>query len=306
MHAARWPLVLPLLLSGLAACVSSSSDDPKAEPETRPFVPLPDEGPEPIGYFLVRFDRSLAAWSEGMLSAANARETSALDALERDMRQRATKRKDELLVELESGPLANRRIAAAALGFSGDPGVLGPMLTALSDPDDELVQKSLLGIGILADKDTPLSGVVRLLDDAPDAWTRNNAAFALLQIARAGRRDPALNEAAARALTDDEAGVRAQCATILGVVADENGVALLAPLLHDDANLVALAAAISLSSIGKAYARQKGAVARHLSAALDDVRADRRGQILGALRWLAENDHGEDARPWREWAARLP
>jgi len=306
MHAARWPLVLSLLLSGLAACVSSSAEDEPSADETRPFVPLPDEGPEPIGYFLVRFDRSLAAWSEGKLAASNARETSALEALERDMRQRATKRKDDLLIELESGALANRRIAAAALGFSDDPTVLGPMLTALSDPDPELVQKSLLGLGILADRDTPLSGILRQLDDSPDPWTRNNAAFALLEIARAGRRDPALAEAAARALTDPEAGVRAQCATILGVVSDESAVALLAPLLHDDANLAALAAAISLSSLGKAHPRQKGAVARHLVAALDDVRADRRSQLLGALRWLAETDHGEDIRPWREWAARLP
>lgn len=306
MHAARWTLALALLLPALAACVSSSDEPEDPAGEARPFVPLPDEGPEPIGYFLVRFDRSLASWSEGKLAASNARELSALDALERDMRQRAKKRKDELLVELESGALANRRIAAAALGFSGDPGVLGPMLTALSDPDPELVQKSLLGIGILGDKDTPLSGPLRLLEDAPDPWTRNNAAFALLQIARAGRRDPALNEAAGRALTDPEAGVRAQCATILGVVSDENAVALLAPLLHDDANLVGLASAISLSSLGKAYPRQKGTAARHLVAALDDVRADRRGQILGALRWLAETDHGEDVRPWREWAARLP
>jgi len=306
MHAARWSLALPLLLLGLGACVSSSEDPDKTEAETRPFVPLPDDGPEPIGFFLVRFDRSLAAWSEGKLAASNSRETATLEALERDMRQRATKRKDELLVELESGALSNRRIAAAALGFSGDPSVLGPMLSALFDPDLELVQKSLLGIGILADKDTPLTGVIRLLDESQDPWARNNAAFALLEIARAGRRDPALNEAAARALTDQEAGVRAQCATILGVVSDELAVPMLAPLLYDDANLVGLAAAISLSSIGKAHPRQKGSVARHLSTALDDVREDRRPQVLGALRWLAEVDHGEDGRPWREWAARLP
>jgi hypothetical protein len=295
-----------LLLLGLSACAASGSSDEDAPGETRPFVPLPDEGPEPIGYFLKRFDRSLSSWSEGKLAAANAREKNTLAALESDMRQRATKRKDELLRELESGAPANRRIAAAALGFSGDPAVLGPMLTALSDPDTELVQKSLLGIGILADKDTPLAEILRQLERAPEAWTRNNAAFALLEIARAGRRSDDLREGAARALTDEEAGVRAQCATILGVVADESSVALLAPLLHDDANLVALAAAISLSSLGRAHVRQKGSVARHLVTALDEVRADRRAQLLGALRWMSENDFGEDTRPWREWAAKLP
>jgi len=295
-----------LVLLGLGACVTSGGDDASSAGEPRPFVPLPAEGPEPIGYFLVRFDRSLSAWSEGKLAASNAREESTLEALERDMRQRAVERKGELLAELESGAPANRRIAAAALGFSGDPVVLGAMLTALADPDPELVQKSLLGIGILADKDTPLPMITHLLDNAPEAWTRNNAAFALLEIARAGRRAPELRESAARALTDEEAGVRAQCATILGVVSDESAVALLAPLLYDEANLVALAAAVSLSSIGRAHSRQKGAVARHLVAALDEVRADRRAHVLGALRWLADADHGEDTRPWREWAARLP
>lgn len=299
--------ILPLLalLLGLCACVASGKDE-DAPGETRPFVPLPAQEPDSIGYFLVNFDRSLSAWSDGKLGAANARERSYLEALERDMQKRAKERQDELLRELEAGPPKNRRIAAAALGFCDDPVVLGPMLTAALEPDPELVQKALLGIGILADPDTPLGAITQQLERSPDPWTRNNAAFALLEIARAGRRSEDLREAAARALTDSEAGVRAQCATILGVVCDENAVALLAPLLHDDANLAALAATISLTSIGRTHLRQKGTVARHIVAALDDVRADRRAQMLGALRWMAENDLGEDTRPWQEWAAKLP
>jgi hypothetical protein len=292
------------LVSGLG-CRSSAHrpESPVGKPE--PYVPLPPEGPETIGYFLTSFDRSLVQWSELKLGSSGARDQNTLRILEQNMQKRARDRREELVLVLESGAPVNRRIAAAALGFTHDPSVLGPLLASLADPDPELVQKTLLALGVLALPETPLGGILERLR-APEAWTRNNAAFALLGIARAGSHASELAEGCRAALSDDEPGVRAQCASTLGVLADVGSVTLLAELLHDDANLVALAAAISLARIGREHAEQKGTVARALAGALDQVRPDRRVHLLGALHWLAGVDLGEDTRPWLEWAHKLP
>lgn len=301
----RTTLVL-LLCAGLPACLSSGSEGKPESAETEPFVPLPDESPESIGYFLTRFDRSLQQWSELQLAAANTRDQTTLAALERSMQDRAKKRQAELVAELENGPPANRRVAAAALGFTHDPTVLPPLLAVLQSRDSELVQKALLAIGVLAHPETPVAEIgFRLLRD-PDPWTRNNAAFALLALARAGSTSVELVETARAALADTEPGVRAQCASALGVVADEGALEVLAGLLQDEANLVALAAAAALARIGREHPPQKGTAARALANALDEVRSDRRHHVLGALRWLADADFGTDAQPWREWAYKLP
>jgi hypothetical protein len=308
----RRPLAYLALVSVLAsisgpACRSSAdrSDGPKrGEPE--PYVPLPDEGPETIGYFLARFDRSIVQWSQLQLGSSGARDQNTLRILEANMQKRARERRDELLAELAGGIPANQRIAAAALGFTHDPSVLGPLLASLSDPDPELAQKTLLALGVLALPETPLGGILQRLHGDRDAWTRNNAAFALLAIARAGSTAPELAEGCRAALSDPEAGVRAQCASALGVLADPDSVKLLSELLLDEANLVALAAAMSLARIGRKHAEQKGAAGRALAGALDSVRADRREHLHGALRLLSGTDLGEDAGPWLAWAHKLP
>ncbi|NOT30381.1 MAG: HEAT repeat domain-containing protein [Planctomycetes bacterium] len=268
-------------------------------------MPLPDDV-QTIGYFLTVFDDSLVKWSQLVLGSASARDQNMLRVLEANMQERARKRLDELLGELESGAPLNRRIAAAALGFAHEPRVLGPLLSTLAEPDPELVQRALLGIGVLAMPDTPVGEIQSLLLNDGDTWTRNNAAFALLGLARAGSTASELPEACRAALSDADPGVRAQCASALGELADPAAVGALSELLADEANLVALASALSLARIGREHAEQRGATARALAGALDRVRTDRRAHVLGALRWLHRGDLGEDARPWREWAHKLP
>lgn len=291
-----------LTLPGLA-CRATPEGPAPGKPE--PYVPLPDEGPQTIGYFLTLFDRSLYQWSELKIASSTARDANALLALEANMQERSRKRRDELIEVLESGATANRRVAAAALGFTHDPSVLGPLLAVLSDPDQEIVQKALLAIGVLAEPETPLAGI-RLQLGGPDDWTRNNAAFALLCLARAGNHSGELAEICRGALTDSEPGVRAQCASALGALADPLAIEALAQLLHDEANLVALASAASLASIGRAHVEQKGLVGRVLAQSIDRVPAPRQPHVLGALRWLADFDLGKDSGPWLSWAMKLP
>jgi len=300
-------LALTLAAIGGPACLSSGDQrDGSKRGEPEPYVPLPPEGPESIGYFLAGFDRSIVQWTELQLGSAGARDRNTLRTLEANMQKRARERRDELLAELEGGVPANRRIAAAALGFTHDPSVLGPLLASLSDPDPVLAQKTLLALGVLAQPETPLGGILERLRSDRDAWTRNNAAFALLAIARAGSRAPELAVGCRAALSDTEAGVRAQCASALGLLGDVESVKRLSDLLLDEANLVALASATSLASIGRQHPEQKGAAGRALAGALDSVRPDRQKHILGALKWLSGTNLGEDSGPWLTWAHKLP
>jgi len=300
------PLLLVLPCTFFAACQTLPPEGAADKKETRPFVPLPDEGPESIGFFLARFDQSLEEWSKLKLAASSAREQRTLEALERNMNLRATKRQEELVEVLESGAPVNRRVAAAALGFTHDPAVLGVLLARLSDSDPEVVQRALLGLGVLGRPDTPLVEIRGLLLQDKDSWTRTNAAYALLCVARAGNREPELAEACRAGCLDTEPGVRAQCASALGEMADAEALPVLKNLLHDDTNIVALAASAALACIGRKHDESKGSAARALADALDLVRDDRRLQILQALRYLSNQDLGEDARPWLEWAHRMP
>src|SRR5688572_24451235 len=100
-------LALSLLLLFLPAGCQSAEPAKKKYGEPEPYVPLPDEGPESIGFFLARFDRSLRQWSDLVLTASNAREQNELQALEVSMRDRAKKRRDELVTTLETGAPLN-------------------------------------------------------------------------------------------------------------------------------------------------------------------------------------------------------
>lgn len=303
------PLALVLTFVPGPACQSNA--DERARPfrgEPEPYVPLPAEGPDTIGYFLALFDRSLLQWSDYKLTSSSPRDLNTLRTLELDMQKRARKRRDELVLVLENGAPTNRCIAAAALGFTRDPTVLGPLLSSLSGPDPELAQKTLLALGVLALPETPLGGILQRLRDDPNAWTRINAAFALNAIALAGNTSGELVDGCRAALLDSEPGVRAQCADSLGVLVDDGSVQDLTPLLFDESNLVALASANSLAHIGRQHGEQRGTVGRALAGALDhpQVGADRRLHLLGALRRLAQDNLGENAGPWLEWAHKLP
>jgi hypothetical protein len=305
MHLTTTCACLGLVWLASAGCAGSQ---PRAESagEAEPFVPLPDEEPSSIGYFLKQYDLSLEQWSKLKLGASSAREQRTLGALERNLEKQARERQQELVTTLESGPPAQRRVAAAALGFTHDPAVLSTLLSGLSDPDPEVVQRSLLGLGVLGEPGTPLSEIRHRLLRDPDPWTRNNAAFALQSIALAGARGDELAECSRSGLQDSEAGVRAQCASTLGILADESSVEALAGLIYDQANLVALAAATSLARIARLEPEHKGEIARALVDALDRVEPDRREHLLGALIWMSDQNLGNDALPWREWAYRMP
>ena len=299
----RLALLGTLLALPLAGCAASGA----ADRETEPYVPLPDPEPDSIGFFLTEFDASLRAWTNLTLAGSSDKERRMRRGLEREMGQRARKRQDELVAELQSGPPKNRAVAAVALGFTGDPSVMSPIYAALEDVDDDVVHNALLGLGHLRSPDTPLAELCYLLRNDPDPWVRNNAAFALSSVIGAGGKPTPLSKRSCReALNDEEPGVRAQCATILGLTEEAAAVDELGDLLYDEVELVSAAAAASLAAIGKQEPTRKGAVARHLADALDRVPSARRPFLLAELIELSDLHHGDEAEAWQDWARRLP
>ncbi len=289
------------LLLLLAACGATPAD-PASEPYTFSKGPSPDS----IGYFLTEFDNSLRYWNNASLTARSEKDFRVLRGLERELTYRSGQRREELVLELESGPPQNRAIAAVALGFTGEELVLSPLLAALSDEDETVLQNALMGIGLLASPDTPVAPVAYQLRTHSDPRTRNNAAYALHRLAGTGVRNEELLSAARAALADEEPGVRAQAASLLGLLVDTLSAQALGDLLYDEKPLVSAAAASALAHLGKQAPETKGECARLLVAAFERGDGPLRRRVRSELVSLNQDDLGDEVDRWREWAYRLP
>jgi HEAT repeat protein len=295
-----------LLLSLIAIFLIATGCASSGAGEAEPYTPPPEVAPDSIGYFLTNYDKSLRRWHDLKLNHTSDRDVRTLRALEINLAERAMKRQSELVTVLESGVRTNREVAAVALGFTGDPAVLSPLLAALSDPSPVVVQKALLGIGVLELPETPCAQLIYLLRHDPDPWTRSNAAYALSRVATVGGRDEDLASACRSALVDEEPFVRVQAASILGIIRDRDSVESLGDLLHDEESLVAQAAATSLVRIGREHLERKGKIARLLVDELDRLDVPTRRHVMRELIVLSDRNLGDDAEPWREWAYRMP
>jgi HEAT repeat protein len=301
MNLPRSNSLLVLLFCLLSACASS---DPKAA-EGEPFTPPPEPKQESIGFYLSQLDNAIAGWNQAKLRSRDEVDERKVRALERTIQYKTRLRFGELIAQLEAGPPRNRAICAVALGFSGLVEALSPMLSALEDPDPAVVSNALLGLGLLAQPETPLAQICFHLSRNPDAFTRNNAAFAMQRILIAGGDDDCARASAREALLDTESAVRSKAALILYLVGDTDSITALGDLLYDKEPVVIAAAATALAGLGKDEA-YTGAAARLMVAALEKVHPTQRLRILFELKRLRGADLGEDAAPWRDWAYRLP
>jgi len=301
---------IPVLLAGscIFSCSSTLEDDPAAG-----FLPPVEGGlhsedaPEAIGYLLAEFDRRLSTWSSLKNEKRNEGDALKVRLLHEEIQRKAKKEIGRLIQTLENDSARkNREVAAAALGFSDDEAALSPLLAALDDPDNSVIQKALFGLGILASPQTPLAQISFLMTSHPDPITRTNASFALLRLTQRGGRSEGLAVECRSALYDTEAGVRVQAATILGMLEDADSVGPLGDLLADKVNLVAKAAATGLASIGMAAPDQKARVARLMVDAYERSSSRRRPWIRENMARLAEGDLGPELGNWIDWAYRLP
>jgi len=304
-------LSLPLVLFAslpFSACASAPEDDSAGGMLAKQVDGLhQEEQPDGIGYLLAEFDRRMSMWSSLKNEKRNEGDALKIKLLHEELRRKARKELGRLVRTLETDDARkNREVAAAALGFSDDPAVLSPLLAALADADNSVIQKALFGLGILASAETPTQQITYIMTSHPDPITRTNAAYALLRVTERGVRDEEIVADCRSALFDTEAGVRAQAAGILGVVKDADSVDALGDLLTDKVNLVAKAAASSLVNIGASESDQKAKVARLLVDAYERSSQRRRPWIRAQMAFLADQDLGPELSGWLDWAYRLP
>jgi HEAT repeat protein len=297
--------VIPIAAALLAAaCTSTPEDRDESKPDDLVRIQLGE--PEAIGALLLQLDSTIQQWSLLSLTAKSPAERRQARVLEAVLVETASKRRDDLIRELESGPPLNRIRAAAALGFTRAVEAQSPLLAALSDPHPDVVHNALLGLAVLGRGDTPVDDVCRILERSEDAQTRSQAAWALRSIVGAGGGGDVALGAARRGLIDPEPFVRAQCALVLGLLGDGDSYAALADALYDEAPLVSQAASESLPLIAKAVPERKGDIARALVEAYARDDAALKARARRAMASIADVDYGEELTPWAEWARRLP
>jgi len=300
---------LAALLALICSCSSSASKggQPDKPPEPEKFTPIPVPEPDPLGKFLADLDLRVCAWTNLTLRATDEKQHRQARDLAAQLQLMTSKRLDELIAALESGPPRNRQRAAAAIGFSGDERALGPLVAALEDADLDVVHNSLLGLAVLARPQTPTAPIAVLMTDHSDAGIRSNAAYALRAVVEAGADPVPLLPAVRMALVDREAGVRLQAALLAGLATDGESVQRLTDLLQDQEKLVQLAALEALVLIGQGPSGpDKGKVARALVAAWIDAEDPMRERLREAMARVSVKDYGQDKEQWVEWSRKLP
>jgi len=299
-----YPLCLILML---AACGSTpSEEEASAEPYT--LIESRDREEKSMGLYLADISASLLAWTTKTATASTQKERHKQELLELTLKQQVNERRIELIGELETGPPQNRIVAAGALGFSKKPDVLGPLIAALDDSEPRVVTNSLMSIGVLASRDTPLPPLCEILQLAPDPAHRWSAANALINVLRAGAVDDSgcAMESGRVGLTDEEPMVRTQSALILAQVMDVESLDQIAGLLYDRYPLVTSAAARAIGHIGTADPHAKGRAAHLLFEALASSEKKRQLMILDDLVTLSERNYELDIEKWRDWVERMP
>ncbi|MDO8842497.1 HEAT repeat domain-containing protein [Methanocalculus sp.] len=149
----------------------------------------------------------------------------------------------ELLIETTRSDTYSglRWKAAEALARIGRPAV-GPLISLLDDPDEDVRWKVAIALGEIGDQ-RAISPLISLLAD-PDSYVRSRAALALGAIG--DRATPDL----IRSLTSVDPAVRSSAASALGIIGTEEVIPLLIPLLFDPVDQVKAEAAAALAKIG--------------------------------------------------------
>jgi HEAT repeat protein len=215
---------------------------------------------------------------------------------------------DDVLAAFQGGTRERRLVAAWALGFSrvpeNDLGLVSPhpaardaLVSALRDPDDELLRNVLLGLWKLGDAETPLPPLADLLVQHHDPDVRANAALALATVLRP-ETAAAASDALLVALGDGEPKVRVHAASVVRRFPSPASTERLLKLLPaEETPLVRAAMAVALGA-----ARERQAVPQ-LVGMLESPREIEALSAHGALVAIFGEDRGPHAA---DWEALLP
>ena len=307
----RTPLTLLLALAIATSCAAPKESKGLAAERERLKVSVYNPGAireqSSVGTYITTLDHSIQQWNHSFLTGNQDRDRRTLSRLEDAIRSRSLKLFDLLVEQLESGPPYNRRVAATALGFTSSDRALSPLLNALADPDQEVVNNALVGLSVLGEPTTPLQGIVHQMRFGSSEQIRGNASLALLECLQVGSPTiPEVVEAARAGLHDDAAYVRTKSAMILAFERDVDSIGALAlQLYEDDLDSTAMAASRAIAYLGKHEVRSRGNCARALTASLGKVNDTVNRAVLRDLQRLSGRNYPTHEE-WVQWAHRLP
>jgi hypothetical protein len=264
-----------------------------------------------IGVYLAELDSGLRAWNGLTLTASNNADSRKWRVMTQDLVYRASRRQEDLIVQLETGPATNRIVAAMALGFvrpiEQAQTYVPALLSALDDPHAQVAANATLALGLIGWPETPLGPIAARMDRHQDEASRTNAALTVRKLIEAGAvADASVRMEVRNGLIDPIHAVVAQSCLILGLMADAESIESIRLLLKQDPPLVSIAAATSLSILGQRDEHSKGVCARALAAALPRSPKVLRTRLYRALVDLSGRNYGDDDEAWMEWAERLP
>ncbi|MCY2961402.1 MAG: HEAT repeat domain-containing protein [Planctomycetota bacterium] len=311
------PLAVPLLLALASACASTEAEkSPATEAaegakSTAPEQPIAQlveatRTPEPIGKLLQSLDREITAWNNLFLAAQSETDRSKARNLEKTIMTTTHNRRQEILEQLESGPLTNRIVAAAALGFTRDQSVQSPLLAALDDPEPQVVSAALLGLWLLGRQDTPLDRIASHLTMGDTEEVRTNAALCLSTLVKSGARSPSALPALRIGLLDSSPTVRAHCCLALAELADSESFQAIADMMTDPTTLAAAASARSVAFLASKDIKLRGKAARAMVGAWIRAEEPAKTSIYRSMVELSGTNYGSDEEEWSKWATRLP
>jgi hypothetical protein len=299
------------LVAVLAACAGSGTKQAQPPADHAPAHPIGDiveatNKPDPIGLLLSNLDLAIQRWSQLHLTGSSGDDQTKALMLDKWIAGEAHRRRSELIEQLESGPRQNRIVSAMALGFTREVEIQSPLLSALNDPDGEVVSNACLGLWLLERADTPLERLCEIVRTHQAASARSNAALCLMVLTKKGARADCAVEAARLGMLDTEPSVRGQCAIVLGNVLDRESMVSLGDHLLDPVPLVAVSCAKAITHIGKEVPAERGNAARMLVKAFDESKGVLKAELHVRLVVLSGTDRGKDPKDWMEWALRLP
>lgn len=303
--------LLPFALAACALVAGCNSTKPNDGPQPLTPEELASRNQPrkqaPIGAFLVDVDGQIRAWNRLFLSGETDEDKRKARLLELNLMSETKKRREELVQELTSGAPNNRIVAAAALGFTREPQAQGPLLAALSEPDERLRSAALMGLWLLGRSDTPLDRVCELLRNSTSEEERNNAALCLLTLVKAGASGDCVLQAARTGIVDPSPGVQSQSILLLAQLKDLESFQPIADGLHSEVNIVALASARALAYLGRELTAEKGRCARALVEAWAKASEPRKSAFMRNMLYLEPpRNYGDKEADWLEWALRLP
>lgn len=229
------------------------------------------------------FDKSIDKYFQARAKSPDQRAVQLKESFDRILRQEVRKNFDLLVMKAEeTRDQEDREIALVALGFADESAVeyvkrdgyltkqaktvkgerryadaaLNCMITALQETEPRVVEKALLGLGLLAHENTPITEIGVLLEDSKQsADVRRNASWALsvMQAQITPERRKAIRPIFIRLLSqplgDVDPPVVAQALYSLGNFRNSQDAKVIQPYCKHPMGLIRVRAAIALGKI---------------------------------------------------------